>query len=51
MSTEHDPEDTEEGRGRPIVDSDQVSDQYELADVVEVDYYAADDDDSQGVTA
>jgi hypothetical protein len=40
-----DPEDTEEGRGNPVVDSDQVADQYELADVVEADYYGTDDEE------
>lgn len=46
------PDQTQEGVGTPVVDSDYVEDQYELNDVVEVDYYATDDDDQQGeVTA
>jgi hypothetical protein len=46
-----DPEETEEGRGTPVVDSDQVQDEYDLADVVEADYYGTDDGESAEVTA
>jgi hypothetical protein len=40
------PGDHEEGVGSPVVDSDYVEDEYELNDVVEIDYYATDDDDN-----
>ena len=48
-----DPDETQEGVGTPVVDSDYVEDQYELNDVIEVDYYATDDtdDDAGEVTA
>jgi hypothetical protein len=51
--TAQDPDETQEGVGTPVVDSDYVEDQYELNDVVEADYYATDDtdDDSGEVTA
>jgi hypothetical protein len=44
-------DDTQEGVGTPVVDSDYVDDQYELNDVVDADYYASDDDESDEVTA
>ncbi len=51
MSDTQDPEESEEGRGNPVVDSDQVADQYELNDVVEADYYGTDEDEAQEATA
>ncbi len=41
----------QEGEGNPVVDSDNVDDQYELNDVVEIDYYATDDDETDEETA
>lgn len=41
----------QEGEGTPIVDSDNVDDQYELNDVVEIDYYATDDDETDEETS
>jgi hypothetical protein len=51
--TAQNPDETQEGVGTPVVDSDYVEDQYELNDVVDADYYATDDtdDDSGEVTA
>ena len=46
------PDESLEGTGTPVVDSDYVDDEYDLADVVEADYYGTDDDDeSDEVTA
>jgi hypothetical protein len=44
-------DETQEGVGTPVVDSDSVDDQYELNDVVDADYYATDDDQADEVTA
>ena len=44
------PDETQEGVGTPVVDSDNVQDEYELNDVVEIDYYATDEDDNDNDT-
>jgi hypothetical protein len=45
------PQDSEEGQGNPVVASDDVADEYDLADTVEADYYGTDEDESQEATA
>lgn len=49
---EQDPDETEEGVGTPVLDSDNWDDQYELNDVADdADYYGTDDDETDEVTA
>jgi hypothetical protein len=45
------PDESLEGTGTPVVESDSVDDEYDLTDVVEADYYGTDDDESDEVTA
>ena len=51
MSDVGEPDETQEGTGTAVIESDDVADEYELVDEVEADYYGTDDDEATEVTA